>query len=260
MITTVKAHGLDGTLVEPDWAPLTMTEVRALFRKFPAVGEPKSILSVSPRPFSAASVVAAENRRVFVKRHHRSVRDREGLLEEHRFLEHLHARGAAVPRVLANARGETAIELGEWSYEVHEAPRGVDLYGDALSWTPFRTAAHARAAGQALAELHRAAEGFNAPPRKPRPLVASFSIFAATDAGAELEHFLAVRPRLDAHASVRRNAKEALELLAPLHAELRPLLPALAPLWTHGDLHAGNFAFLPDDTVRARTHRQARFG
>ena len=33
---------------------------------------------------------------------------------------------------------------------------------------------------------------------------------------------------------------EALELLAPFHAELLPLLPALKPLWTHNDLHASN--------------------
>ena len=33
---------------------------------------------------------------------------------------------------------------------------------------------------------------------------------------------------------------QALELLAPFHAELRPLLPALKPLWTHNDLHASN--------------------
>jgi Ser/Thr protein kinase RdoA (MazF antagonist) len=31
-----------------------------------------------------------------------------------------------------------------------------------------------------------------------------------------------------------------LELLLPFHAELRPLLPVLKPLWTHNDLHASN--------------------
>ena len=77
--------------------------------------------------------------RVFVKRHHRAVRDREGLLEEHRFLAHLLARSAPVPRVLASASGETAIEIGNWTYEVHETPAGIDLYEDAISWTPFRS-------------------------------------------------------------------------------------------------------------------------
>lgn len=240
MNTTVKAHGLDGKLVEPDWAPLELEEVCALLRQFPECGAPEEILSASPRPFSAASVVATSSGRVFIKRHHRSVRDREGLLEEHRFLHHLYAHGAAVPRVLESDLGETAIEDGSSTYEVHEAPAGVDLYVDALSWTPFRSAAHARAAGRALARLHYAAEGFDAPRRKPRPLVASFTIFAAESPDAELRRYLAARQALAEHPAVHENAEEGLALLAPFHAELRPLLPALQTLWTHNDLHASN--------------------
>ena len=64
----------------------------------------------------------------------------------------------------ASAAGETAIELGDWIYEVHETPAGVDLYEEAISWTPFRTVAHAHSAGQALARLHLAARDFAAPP------------------------------------------------------------------------------------------------
>jgi Ser/Thr protein kinase RdoA (MazF antagonist) len=240
MTTTVKAHGMDGKPVAPDWTPLAMDEVRALLNQFPDCGKPAEILRSSPRPFSAASVVATATGNIFIKRHHRSVRNREGLLEEHRFMEHLHAQGAAVPRVFADASGQTAIVSGEWTYEVHEAPLGVDLYADALSWTPFRTTAHARSAGQALARLHRAAEGFDSPPRSPRPLVASFTILAAQNPDAELERYFAARPALEVDPEVRANAEEALELLAPYHAELRLLLPALRPLWTHNDLHASN--------------------
>ncbi len=240
MTASAKAHGMDGTLVEPDWSPLTLAELRALLVQFPALGEPTQILSVSPRPFSAASVVATRTGQVFIKRHHRSVRDREGLLEEHGFLAHLLARGAPVPRVLASAAGETAIESSEWTYEVHETPAGIDLYEDAISWTPFRSAVHAHSAGQALARLHLAARGFAAPPRKPRPLVASFTIFAAQDPASEMENYLAARPSLANHAAVRACADEALDLLTPFHAELAPHLPALAPLWTHNDLHASN--------------------
>jgi len=240
MSTTVKSHGMDGALVEPDWAPLVMDEVRALLSQFPECGEPLQILSVSPRPFSAASVVATERGPVFIKRHHRCVRDREGLLEEHRFLKHLLAHGAAVPRVFASSSGETAIEVSHWTYEVHEAPEGVDLYRDAVSWTPFRTVAHARSAGQALARLNFASTGFNAPRRRPRPLVASFTILASSDPRAELQRYLSARPALATNLSVRAHVDEALEILAPFHAELQPLLPALRPLWTHNDLHASN--------------------
>ena len=206
----------------------------------PDVIEPIEILSVSPRPFSAASVVATAGGEVFIKRHHRTVRDREGLLEEHRLLNYLIDAGAQVPRVFAATSGETAIEMGEWTYEVHDAPAGVDLYEDAISWTPFRTAAHAHSAGQALARLHLASQGFTAPRRKPRPLVASFTIFAAQNPVEELERYLDARPGLAANALVREHCEEALELLAPFHAELLPLLPALEPLWTHNDLHASN--------------------
>ena len=240
MSVTAKVHGMDGTLVEPDWAPLEFAEVRTLLSQFPALGEPIEILSVSPRPFSAAGVVATRAGRVFIKRHHRTVRDAEGLLEEHRFLAHLFAHGAPAPRVFATASGQTAIEAGEWTYEVHEAPEGVDLYEDALSWTPFRSAAHAHSAGKALARLHCASEGFAAPRRKPRPLVASFTIFAARNPYAELECYLAAHPALADSPFIRKDCALALELLAPFHAELLPLLPALPSLWTHNDLHASN--------------------
>jgi len=238
--------------VEADWAPLTLEEVRTLLAEFPGCGEPVEILSVSPRPFSSASVVRTKSGRVFIKRHHRGVRDAEGLLEEHRFVNYLLAHGAHAPRVFANASGETAIEIGEWTYEVHDVPAGVDLYEDALSWTPFRTPSHAHSAGQALARLHLAAEGFDAPRRKPRPLVASFTIFAAKDAAAEMERYLAARPALAGNAAVCEHCEHALELLAPFHAELLPLSPALKPMWTHNDLHASNLLWSDaDDDARA---------
>lgn len=256
MGTNLKVHGMDGALVDPDWRPLTLAELRPLFIQFPELGEPDRILSISPRPFSAAAVVATREGRVFVKRHHHAVRDREGLLEEHRFLAHLLANGAGVPRVLASATGETAVAIGDFTYEIHEIPRGVDLYKDAVSWTPFRSSAHAHSAGAALARLHLAAQDFAAPARKRRPLVASFSIFASADPGAELDRYLAARPALAGHKAVRACAEEALELLAPFHSELVPHLIALPSLWTHNDLHASNLFWSnvevsSDQTARA---------
>jgi Ser/Thr protein kinase RdoA (MazF antagonist) len=240
MSTAAKAHGMDGTLVEPDWPPLTLDEVSALLGDFPECDGPFEIQSVSPRPFSAASLVSTHGGRVFIKRHHRLVRDREGLLEEHRFMAHLRARGARAPRILTTASGQSAIEAGEWTYEVHEAIEGVDLYGEALSWTPFRSAAHAHSAGRAMGRLHRASQGFAAPARRPRPLVASFTIFAAQDAAAEMERYFEARPALAGDAVTRAAGREALAWIAPFHQELLPHLPALLPLWTHNDLHASN--------------------
>jgi Ser/Thr protein kinase RdoA (MazF antagonist) len=231
---------MDGTLVDCDWPPLTLEELRPLLAEFPEGGAPVRILSVSPRPFSAASVVETTMGRVFVKRHPLAVRTAAGLSEEHRFLQHLRTHGAPVARVLTTASGATAIEQDEWTFEVHEVPSGVDIYEQAISWTPFVSASHARAAGAALARLHLASEGYTAPPRQAQPLVSSFSIFAAGDPQAALTRYLAARPALDANPSVRCCALEALELLTPFAAELRPLLPALPSLWTHNDLHASN--------------------
>jgi Ser/Thr protein kinase RdoA (MazF antagonist) len=149
--------------------------------------------------------------------------------------------------------------MQEWTYEVHQAPENVDLYEDALSWTPFRTAAQAYSAGQALARLHLASEGFASPRRKPRPLVASFTIFAAQDPRAEMERYLAARPALMDFAAARVCCNEALEVLAPFHSKLAPLLPALEPLWTHNDLHASNLLW-SDDTDHARATAIIDFG
>ena len=240
MNTTTKAHGMDGKLVEPDWPPLTLAEARSLLASFPDCGEAIEILSVSPRPFSAASVVATHTGQVFIKRHHRTVRDREGLLEEHRFMKHLREHGAPVPRVFTATSGESAIEINEWTYEAHEAPVGIDLYQDALSWTPFRSTVHAHSAGETLARLHLAAEGFDSSRRKPRPLVAGFTIFLAENPHIAMDRYLAARPALAENEIARKACDKALELLAPFHAELRILLPALKPLWTHNDLHASN--------------------
>jgi len=240
MSTQARVHGMDGTLVDADWPPLMLDEMLPVFTHFPDAGRPLRISSISPRPLSAASVVATNRGCVFVKRHHRSVRDAEGLREEHRFMAHLRAKGAPVPRVLSTSAGDTAIESGEWTYEVHETPKGIDLYQDALSWTPFRSTEHARSAGETLAQLHLDARDYSAPPRPPRPLVASFTIFAAHDPVEAFAHYLAAHPTLDADPLTHKSCEEASELLSPFHAELLPLLPPLPPLWTHNDLHASN--------------------
>jgi Ser/Thr protein kinase RdoA (MazF antagonist) len=242
-----KAHGLAGSLDDPDWPPLTLAEVGAVLRRYPQAGGAVRLLSFSPRPFSAASVVATPMGKVFVKRHHRSVRDREGLLEEHRLIAHLAGVGESrrlVQPVLADGDGETAVTVGEWSYEVHPLAPGVDVYEQALSWTPFLSSGHAHAAGRAMAQLHKAAEGYEAPARKTQQLVSSFTIFAGgglMDGPMErMEAYLECRPLLRAYAERRDWRGSFDELLMPLYARLEPWLAYLRPLWTHNDFHASN--------------------
>ena len=241
MSAIAQTHGLDGKLVAPDWPPLTKQEVARVLQQYAAPSSNVRLLSVSPRPFSAASVVEAGNQRVFVKRHARAVRNAEALREEHAFMAHLRTHGASVPRVLDTQDGATAVELGEWTYEVHELPSGIDLYQDAISWTPFFHASHAFSAGHVLAKLHQASAGYNAAPRTNRPLVAGFSIFAAADSGKSLAIWLETRPELADYLHQQGQwLGMSMALLHPFHAELLPLLPALQPLWTHNDLHPSN--------------------
>ncbi|WP_263357303.1 phosphotransferase enzyme family protein [Acidicapsa ligni] len=240
LIGTDNAHGLTGALEQPDWPQLTLVEVDALLRRYPQAGGAERLLSFSPRPFSAASVVAAPLGTVFVKRHPLAIRDRNGLLEEHRLAAHLARGGALVPRVLANEHGETAIVDGKWTYEVHSVAEGVDVYENALSWTPFLSCGHAAAAGRAMARMHEAAVGYDAVARKKQQLVSSFSIFADDDPPSRMSEYLRVRPLLEEYA-VQRNWRESMdELLMPLHGRLRPWLRHVAPLWTHNDFHASN--------------------
>ncbi|MFJ9241843.1 phosphotransferase enzyme family protein [Streptomyces sp. NPDC101776] len=231
-----QAHGLGTDPVEPDWPPLTDTEVTDI------VG-PARVVWRSPRPLSAAAVVERDERHLFVKRHHTSVRTIEGLTEEHTFLRHLRRHGAPVVEVL------DAATRGEWSYEVHSTGAGTDLYRDALSWSPFRTSAHARAAGEALARLHLAAEGFDAPRRQVQPLVASFTVFASADPRAELERYVAERPQLAKGLAEFPWREDTERVLLPLYEELAPHLGGLDPLWTHNDWHASNLLWNEDGSV-----------
>ncbi|MFZ0662262.1 MAG: phosphotransferase [Acidobacteriaceae bacterium] len=236
----VKVHGMNGTLVEPDWEPLTLEEVQPVLREYSLDGDDVHLIFISPRPFSAAGVLATPVGQVFVKRQARTVRDAAGLAEEHRFLAHLRSRGVPVPEVLRTTAGATAVESGAWTYEVHQVPMGVDLYADALSWTPFLSADHAWSAGRMLAQVHRAAEDFKAPARRPQPLVASFTIFAGDNPSVALDRYVARHARLADYPALRECREEALRLLAPYHTQLAPWLGSLAELWTHNDLHGSN--------------------
>lgn len=259
MSLKVKAHGFDGDLVDPDWPFLTLEEVDKLLRRYPQAAGAGQLLSFSPRPFSAASVVETRQGKVLVKRHHQRIRTRQGLLEEHRLMAHLASRGALVNKVLADVSGETAIAAGEWTYEVHAVAAGVDLYEQAPSWTPFLSVNHAYAAGRALAQLHLAAQDYDAPARQSRPLVASFSIFAAQDAEPELEKYVKARPALAEYLAEHNWKRDFAMTLLPFHAKLRPWLQHLQPLWTHNDLHASNLIW-SDETQSAEVTAIIDFG
>jgi Ser/Thr protein kinase RdoA (MazF antagonist) len=226
--------------VASDWPELSAEEVERVLARFPGQGRLLSLGWHSPRPFSAASLVETTTGRLFIKRHHRAVRTANTLIEEHRFIDHLARRGVPVAAILRTTDGRSAITEGEWTYEVHEPAPGEDLYRDALSWTPFQSSEHAWAAGRALAELHRAAEGFTAARRSTEVLVANFRLFGAAKPIAAIEASFAHRPALAKALADRDWKPEIAETLLPFHARLLPRLAAQAALWTHGDWHASN--------------------
>jgi Ser/Thr protein kinase RdoA (MazF antagonist) len=254
-----KAHGLDGSLVAPDWPPLALDEVQRLLQRYPQVGKAERILSISPRPFSAASVIEAQRDKVFVKRHHHSVRTREALMEEHRLLGYLNERDALINGVLQDASGETAITLGDWTYEVQPLAAGVDLYEEAQSWTPFLASSHARAAGRALARLHQAAEGYDAPARESTMLVTRFWIFAGADPWARLQQFVEERAALHSYLEGKNWQQVAKNTFQKHHEELWPFLGHLAPLWTQNDLHGSNL-FWSNSSAQAEVSSIIDFG
>ncbi|WP_138754520.1 phosphotransferase enzyme family protein [Paenibacillus sinopodophylli] len=243
---TTQAHGMGTELVRPDWAQITLEETKRLFGRYSNLADVTSLLWHSPRPFSSATIVETAEGRLFVKRHHHTVRDVEGLNEEHRFIRHLRTHGSPVSEILEGTDGATAYAVEGWTYEVHRLAKGTDLYRDAVSWSPFQQEAHAYAAGEALARMHLAAEGFQAPARLVRPLVSSFSVFGSDDPSAKLSAYVASRPSLLNYLHTRSWEKDCENILFPLYERFAPYINMLKPLWTHNDWHSSNLLWEED--------------
>ena len=237
-----RVHGLAGDEIAPDWPALTAAEVHTLLQAMPQLAPPWQIVWHSPRPLSAACLVQTGTGTVFVKRHHRCVRSATTLREEHAFAAHLRSAGAPLARVLASTHGETAIERGDWVYEVHEQADGIDLYRETISWSPLSRPAHALTAGRALANLHRAAQGYDAAQRSTHLLVARSELIAGTDPVQALAAQLDERPGLADYLRGRDWRTDLATLFAPWR-RAQPALAAQPRLWTHGDWHVSNLCW-----------------
>jgi Ser/Thr protein kinase RdoA (MazF antagonist) len=251
-------HGMGKELVAPDWPPLTRQEVAAVLAAYPACAGRPAVTWRSPRPMSAAGLVrcaageGAPARSVFVKRHHVAVRSTAQLATEHALAAYLRRRGVPVPHVLRAADGSTVAQRGDFRYEVHEVADGVDLYRDALSWTPFTSLGHARAAGAALARLHDAAAGFPLPERPPAPLLSSCAVvFPPGPPGAAgppgpadaVARFAAGQPALAAYLSGRPWRADVERYLRAPVERAAALLAGLPRQWGHGDWHPSNLTW-----------------
>jgi len=236
----VQAHGMGTELVRPDWAPIKLEEVNRLLSRYPNLAAASVLTWHSPRPFSSAAIAVTAKERLFIKRHHQSVRNVSGLTEEHRFMQHLRDQGIPVSAVIAGVNAQTAFQMDEWTYELYRLAGGTDLYRDAVSWSPFFSKAHAYAAGEALGRMHLAAESYDAPPRPIRALVSSFTIFASSDPLTAMSSYIAKREALSEYMQRRPWEQDIETVLMPFYARLVPWLDDLKPLWTHNDWHASN--------------------
>jgi Ser/Thr protein kinase RdoA (MazF antagonist) len=243
------AHGLGKEPAAPEWPPLTENETAEVLSRFGLVAE--RISWRSPRPWSAAALVRTSSGAVFVKRHHFRVRSQTDLTVEHEFLEHLRQGGIAVPDVLAQSAGDTALSLGQWVYEVHAVAEGADLYRDALSWTPYQSSSHAAAAGEALARLHLVAASYSAPVRPGPPLLCSSArLLASADFPAALDQWLANRPATARYLAERGGRPRILSPVGELAGRVAEIWPSLPSSWAHHDWHGSNLLWTPSGEVR----------
>ena len=251
--TEVLVHGMAPGLVEPDWAPLTEDEVREVLAHYPmghqsvadsrAAGDGPVITWHSPRPMSSAGLARWGHESVFVKRHDVRARTADQLRTEHAFAAHLRAGGVPVPAILHTSAGGTVVRTGGVVYEVHQAAAGVDVYRDAMSWTPFISLGHARAAGTALARLHESAAGFDRPPRPLAVLTSSCEVLTAPDPIERVRRLLEQRPGLAGFFDRRDWEADFGQHLLPAVHRVAPLLQVLEPRWVHGDWHPSNLGW-----------------
>ncbi len=242
-------HGMGTALKPPTWPAIAAAEAETILGRFPAAGRLIDIIWHSPRPFSAAALIEAEQGTYFLKRHHQKVRSASGLVQEHLYIAHLRAAGLSVTDVMAMSDGASAIALGEWTYELHRRAPGIDLYRDRQSWTAFLTLGHAYEAGIALALLHQASNGFSAPARTDQPLVASFTILPAHDPFSAVHAYVAARPALAAWLGGMPWREEIARLFVLLGGGLAERLRAQPPLWTHNDWHPSNLLWSAEGKV-----------
>ncbi|GGN90803.1 aminoglycoside phosphotransferase [Nocardia rhizosphaerihabitans] len=238
----------DEPTAAPTWPSLTEDEIaRAVDATWGGPG-PAEIEWHSVRPLSSTvGVRLSDGAQVVVKRLPLRLRDQAALAEEHRFMAHLRSRGIPVPEVLAAVgswaprpaqRISASADGDDFVYEVQRTGVGEDRYRADFSWTPYRDAGDATAAGAMLARLHLAAAGFDAPARPARPLVASMH---GNDAVSAFAWHIARRP-----AVARFLADRDWRADIP---DLRADLTDVAPLWTHGDWHPTNLLWEADEVT-----------
>lgn len=189
----------------------------------------------------AASTDKIGSRSYFIKRSHRSFRNAQDILQEHAFLRHLASKNIPVATLIASNCGLTALEMGDWTYEVYEKAAGFDLYVDQQSWTPFFYTEHAAKVGSLLAKLHVAMQDFpELHGRSARYLVSNQQLLESENIVTAIQQRIQNSPELSRYFADKNLDAVFLERVSQTHHKIKHILQQTTKIWTHNDLHASN--------------------
>ncbi len=250
-ITPNLGHGMGNDWENKDWVHITVPELHHLQPYYPCLQGSVQILWCSPRPFSSAVLVevmqalASTGQTNFhsycIKRSHRSFRRAQDILQEHAVLQHLASKNIPVATLISSNCGQTALELGDWTYEVYEKAAGFDLYVDQQSWTPFFYTEHAAKVGSLLAKLHTAMQDFpELHGRSTRYLVSNQQLLESENIVTAIQQRIDNSPELNRYFADKNLDAVFLERIFQTHRKIKHVLQQATKIWTHNDLHASN--------------------
>lgn len=250
-ITPNLGHGMGNDWENKDWVHITVPELDHLQPYYPCLQGSVQILWCSPRPFSSAVLVevmqalASTGQTNFhsycIKRSHRSFRRAQDILQEHAVLQHLASKNIPVATLISSNCGQTALELGDWTYEVYEKAAGFDLYVDQQSWTPFFYTEHAAKVGSLLAKLHTAMQDFpELHGRSTRYLVSNQQLLESENIVTAIQQRIDNSPELNRYFADKNLDAVFLERIFQTHRKIKHVLQQATKIWTHNDLHASN--------------------
>lgn len=251
IITDDLGHGMGNAWENKDWAHISDRELHSLQQHYACLQGNIQTLWHSPRPFSSAILLtimqdsATTDETVthpyFIKRSHCSFRRARDILQEHAILQHLAGKEIPVATLLSTHQGLTALELGDWTYEVYEKAEGLDLYADQQSWKPFFYAEHAAKAGSLLAKLHRAMQDFpDLQGRSARYLVSNQQLLESENIVVAIQSRITQSPELSRYFADKNLDPCFLDRVSQVHQKIKLVLQQAAKIWTHNDLHASN--------------------
>lgn len=249
-VDNLLGHGMGTTLEDKDWAHISLVELTTLQRFYFSLKGDINIVWRSPRPFSSAAIidVVPENElnpyttaSYFIKRSHRSFRTAKDILQEHAVIQHLASKAIPVSVLMSSDEGKTALEIGDWTYEVHKKAQGFDLYAEQQSWTAFFYPEHAAKAGGLLAKLHVAMLNFSEQHnRSAHYLVSNQKLLQSENIVDAIQSRIETSPELSQYFQNKVFDQAFLDRITSSHQQIKKTLQQATPIWTHNDLHASN--------------------